>query len=117
MSWEERQYSKSIGAYLTKEVDTKQQWIDGKPIYRKVFDFGALPNATTKSTAHGFGTYTLITLKGVASNGTTRIPIPFSNTAGTTVVSIESNATNIVVGTSVDLTSYTSSYLIAEYTK
>ena len=27
-------------------------WIDGKPIYRKVINFGSLPNAESKSVAH-----------------------------------------------------------------
>lgn len=28
-------------------------WIDGKPLYEKTVDFGALPNASTKQVAHG----------------------------------------------------------------
>lgn len=31
---------------------TDQRWIDGKPIYQKTINFGALPNATTKSVSH-----------------------------------------------------------------
>lgn len=38
---------------LDKEVLTSRRWIDGKPIYQKVINFGALPNNTTKSVAHG----------------------------------------------------------------
>jgi hypothetical protein len=34
--------------YSTSEVATGETWIDGKPIYRKIIDCGALPNATTK---------------------------------------------------------------------
>ena len=30
--------------YSTDEVKTNKVWIDGKPIYRKVVDCGALPN-------------------------------------------------------------------------
>ena len=38
---------------LGQEVLTAERWIDGKPIYRKVIDFGALPDTTTKSVLHG----------------------------------------------------------------
>ena len=43
---------------IAKEVySTEEQvvgtWIDGKPIYRKVIDFGALPNSTLKQVPHG----------------------------------------------------------------
>ena len=36
-------------SYSTNEVKTGGKWIDGKPIYRKVVDFGALPNASEKT--------------------------------------------------------------------
>ncbi len=40
------------GSYSTteKEIGT---WIDGRPVYRKVIDVGAYPNATSKNVAHG----------------------------------------------------------------
>ena len=42
----------SLG-YSTTETVTNAKWIDGKPIYRKVVNFGTLPNATVKAVAHG----------------------------------------------------------------
>ena len=41
------------GNYSTTEVDTGFTWIDGKHIYKKTIDFGALPNATNKKVNHG----------------------------------------------------------------
>lgn len=38
---------------LNTEVLTSERWHNGKPIYQKVIDFGVLPNATSKSVAHG----------------------------------------------------------------
>ena len=38
--------------YSTDEVETGMYWIDGKPIYRKVINCGALPNNAAKDTAH-----------------------------------------------------------------
>lgn len=34
--------------YSLNETDTGKTWIDGKPIYRKVIDFGTLPNTSEK---------------------------------------------------------------------
>ena len=33
-------------------------WIDGKTLYQKTIDFGALPNSTTKEVAHGISNVT-----------------------------------------------------------
>lgn len=41
------------GSFDYAEYKTADKWVDGKPIYRKVVNFGALPNATTKNLAHG----------------------------------------------------------------
>ena len=34
-------------SYSTSEKFTGEYWIDGRPIYQKVINFGALPNGTT----------------------------------------------------------------------
>jgi len=39
--------------YSLTEQDTGLKWIDGKTIYQKTIDLGALPNETTKSVEHG----------------------------------------------------------------
>ena len=39
--------------YSTSEQDTGCKWIDGKKIYRKTIDFGALPNNNNKKVPHG----------------------------------------------------------------
>lgn len=41
------------GSYSLTEVNTGFTWVDGKVIYKKTIDFGALPNNTTKSVNHG----------------------------------------------------------------
>ena len=40
-------------SYSTSEVKTNATWIDGKPIYKKTIDFGALPNNNNKKVPHG----------------------------------------------------------------
>ena len=39
-------------SYSTSEVKTNATWVNGKPIYKKTIDFGALPNATNKQVKH-----------------------------------------------------------------
>ena len=47
-----RKLAPGIGGYSTLEVDTGFTWIDGKHIYKKTINFGALPNNDTKRVAH-----------------------------------------------------------------
>ena len=48
--------------YSTTETKTNKVWIDGKPIYRKVVDCGALPSsASLKSTPHGISNVDMYT--------------------------------------------------------
>lgn len=42
----------NFGNYSISEQDTGFTWIDGSSIYKKTVNFGALPNATTKTVAH-----------------------------------------------------------------
>lgn len=35
-------------------------WINGKPLYQKTFDFGALPNSALKDVAHGIANVAMI---------------------------------------------------------
>lgn len=46
-------WSDMAGSYSTTEQVTPFTWIDGKPIYKKTVDFGALPNNTIKHVNHG----------------------------------------------------------------
>ena len=39
---------KNAEIYSTEEIKTNKIWIDNKPIYRKVIDFGAFPNTSDK---------------------------------------------------------------------
>ena len=48
-----RKLDSGIGDYSTSEVDTGFTWIDGKHIYKKTINFGALPNNDTKRVDHG----------------------------------------------------------------
>ena len=68
--------------YSTEEVLTGKFWIDGKPIYRKVIDIGAFPNAGTKTISTQISDVDIFTkIDGTAYNSIMNrsIPIPYSN--------------------------------------
>lgn len=95
-------------------------WIDGKTLYRKVVNCGALPNATSKRVAHGITDFEkIISLKGVASTSYNYvITLPNISTADVkNGVSLNADTTHIYIDTMIDRTTYTSSYAILEYTK
>lgn len=92
-------------------------WIDGKPIYRKVINFGTLPNATTKEVAHNISSLgNVVNLYGVANNGDTYIPLPRSHSQSNVNIVLEMNKTKIIVNTGYNFSSY-SAYITVEYTK
>lgn len=67
---------------LGVEQITNEKWVDGKRIYQKIIDIGALPNATTKNVTHGItGVSTVVLCKARAfSSGST---IVFEYASGT----------------------------------
>lgn len=99
--------------YSTKE-QIIGKWIDGKPIYRKIYNIGALPNSTTKTVQHNIsGLNQIVTLRGIARAGstTTRYAYPNIN------VDLLINSENIYIVTTSDQSAFTSNYIILEYTK
>ena len=103
--------------YSTSETLTGMYWIDGKPIYRKVIDFGTLPNATSKSVAHNISNLSsVITLRGIASESNSYQPIPYATPTSSSSIKISANNTNVSIETGSDRRSY-SAKIILEYTK
>ena len=117
---------KTSGGYSLDEIATGETWIDGKPIYRKVYSFDELPLGGRIAV----GTITdldfCVRLYGVAykeSNHNFR-PLPFAGTKvqnGQTVCNdirlcIVTNNTIEVETFDPDWANY-AGYVIAEYTK
>ena len=96
------------------------QWIDGKTIYEKVVNFGALPNATNKSVAHGISNFNaFVGIDGWASDGTWYIPINHATeeiTSNNFGIRVALDATYINVYTAKNLSTY-NGYFILRYTK
>lgn len=94
-----------------------------RSVFRKVINFGALPNAGTKSVAHGItisNSTTLTRLYASASDttGHTYIPIPFVNVAGTVsagFTELSMDATNVKITTTGNGTNYNICYVIIEW--
>lgn len=92
-----------------------------RQVYRIVVNFGALPNAATKSVAHNIPNindqFTFTRIYATASNttGHTYIPIPTSQDLGEIYIVVD--ATNVNITTTYDATAYNMCYVVLEYIK
>jgi hypothetical protein len=93
-----------------------------RQVYRTVINFGALPNAATKSVAHTItctSNTTFTRIYATASKTTapfSYIPIPYSSTvAAADNVELYVDATNVNITTAINYSAYTTTYVILEY--
>lgn len=106
--------------YSTEETITGGTWVDGKTIYKKTISFGALPNATGKTVAHGITNLGMVVkLEGVATNGTYYYNLPLVYQGSDSNYNVELYATSTVVGVKANTnrSMFTSSYITIYYTK
>lgn len=104
--------------YSTTEVDTGQKWVDGKTIYKKTINFGALPNATSKKVAHNIASFSrVIRTEGVAcyTNGVS-LPLPFVSNVQNASVELSVNSTEITIAAGTNRSGATA-YTTVYYTK
>lgn len=106
-------------SYSTTEIDTGATWIDGKPIYKKTVDTGALPNTTGKNIAHGIANFgDLVKIEGGAIQpGVSWLPLPYSDITTAGVVGVFLNNTNIYIFAGNNRSNLTKSYVTLYYTK
>ena len=92
-------------------------WIDGKQLYRKTVNFGALPNNTTKTVPHNITDLDyVVSIRGVAVNGSTRIILP--HVSPSTPVQLYIDGDNIAVTAGAgNFSVYSVSHVVVEYTK
>lgn len=102
---------------LGVEVLTTERWINGKPIYTKVIDFGALPNTTTKNIAHGVTGHEYIEFTAISFTvvGGKYIMLPSKET--TWEVHFSVNGANLTAITNQNFTVYAFTYVVLRYTK
>ena len=119
-------YVNKLETYSTTEQRVGT-WIDGKPIYRKTYEIGNLPNANTLRVQSGLtaSNINIVKLYGTAIKSGTHetYPLPFiwGSTSGfTNYVGLffggTDNNSDIWIRTMTDASSY-SGYVIIEYTK
>ena len=105
--------------YSQNEIDTGKIWIDGKKIYRKVINCGALPNNEEKNIPHNIKDYDIfLSIRGIAiyREAKSFISLPFAN-RGDESIKITILGENIVIGTHIIRDYFKESYAILEYTK
>lgn len=128
---------REIASYQTTEIVTGQQFFTaGNPqqnrfAYRTVVNFGALPNAATKSVAHGIvgidpggganSTFTFTRIYGTANNQAAGaeifFPIPYYDpTLPNNGVGVYVDPVNVNVVTAINLTAYFA-VIVLEYLK
>lgn len=101
--------------YSTNETITNKVWIDGRPIYRKVINFGALPNNAGKSVSTGLTNVTYIHMDSLAESSTgIVITLPDVTPSFARILINSDHEINIV--TTTDRSDY-NAYIILEYVK
>lgn len=104
---------------------TTQQTPTPRQVFRSVYSIGALPNAATKTVAHGIavnGLFTFTRIYGCASSTGTLdyIPLPYVDVTGTILAGnteLTVDGTNIYVTTTGNGAFFDTTYIILEYLK
>lgn len=93
-----------------------------RQVFRKIIQFGALPDNTTKSEAHGITVtsgfnFTRIYAASSDKTGSNYIPIPFASPTLADNIALTVDATNVNITTGSDRTAFTDTWVILEYLK
>ncbi len=94
---------------------------DLRQVYRLVVNFGALPNAGTKTVAHGITcttTTSFTRIYGCATKPTVAfeyIPLPYASATLVNNIELFVDGTNVNVVTAADYSAYTITYIILEF--
>ena len=87
-----------------------------RQVFRKVVNFGSLPDTSLKSVAHDITVttaYTFTRIYGTSSDTSNRVYIPVPNSD----ISLTVDFTNVNITTSSNLTSFGTTYVVLEYIK
>lgn len=110
------------GLYVPIEKINSEQYFDSsnvqrlRNVYRMTVDFGALPNATTKSVNHNISwnsSYRLTAAWGASTDPSAEEAIAIPNEG----IFLKINATSVIITTTSDFSSFTSTTVVVEYTK
>lgn len=124
--------TKDSGIYDSTETITGQSFlpifstqtaanVTYRTVFRKVINFGALPNTTTKSVAHNitFGnTFSVTKMYAASTNpGNSWIPIPYASSTAANNIELNFDSTNVNITTGSNRTSFTRTFVVVEYIK
>ena len=108
------------GNYSLTEQNTGYTWVNGKTIYKKTFNTGTLPNATTKTIAHGIsGLSRVLKFEGYAynTNDNETQGLPMVTQDSNYLVAVTANATNLIISAAGDRSMFTESFVTIYYVK
>lgn len=113
-----------VGRVLTLEQDIYDErevltnkMLFGSPVYRRIVNFGPLPNATSSSVAHGVSDFArLFSIGGWAKQPGGYIPLPHPSTVTNGNISLSATDTKIFIATLIDYSSW-DGFVVFEYTK
>lgn len=106
--------------FSTSEQQTELKWTDGRPVYMKTIDLGALLNAATKTVAHNISNLDFtIKIEGFAyypAPTNVFVPLPFVAASTPASISLRVETSNVVVSCGNDR-SGAIGYVVLWYTK
>lgn len=93
-----------------------------RQVYRMVVNFGALPNATSKSVVHNIpvtSNYSAVHVYGAASNAnaTAMIPLPYASPTLNNNIQVDITNNVVTITTAANYSAYINSYIVIEYIK
>lgn len=93
-----------------------------RQVFRKVINFGALPNTAAKNVAHGItvtDSFTFTRIYATATNTTLHryIPIPYASSVLANNIELSVDGTNVTITTGSDRTAFNVTYVVLEYLK
>ena len=106
--------------YSTNEIKTNKIWIDGKPIYRKVFDLGIIPSDGAMTYSTNLNNVSIKKIDGYVydSSDTVVQPINYISQSSTSIIETITinNGSQIRLRTKGPFTNI-KAYVVLEYTK
>lgn len=93
-----------------------------RQVFRKIINFGGLPNTGTTSVAHGLtitSGFTFTRIYACASDitGSDYIPIPYASPTDASNIELRVDATDVIITTGSDRTAFTVCYVVLEFIK
>ena len=104
--------------YSTTEHEIGK-WVDGRVLYEKTIDCGALPNASAKTVSHNISNIKeVVDIKGVFGDGSSWFMINNANPSQLIAqIQVVVNTLNILITTAANLAQYNQTWVTIQYTK